>query len=72
MCDRSPPLLHTRGDEKVPDCQFEMAPAMYFNEGLSPPTDHAFSMTTTLLKPTSRALADRNNGIRCYHCARSG
>jgi choline dehydrogenase len=47
-------FLSTRGDEKVPDCQFEMAPAMYFNEGLSAPSDHAFSMTTTLLKPTSR------------------
>ena len=47
-------FLSTRGDESVPDCQFEMAPAMYFNEGLSAPSDHAFTMTTTLLKPTSR------------------
>jgi choline dehydrogenase len=47
-------FLSTLGDERVPDCQFEMAPAMYFNEGLSAPSDHAFSMTTTLLKPTSR------------------
>jgi choline dehydrogenase len=47
-------FLSTSGDESVPDCQFEMAPAMYFNEGLSAPSDHAFSMTTTLLKPTSR------------------
>jgi choline dehydrogenase len=47
-------FLSTCGDESVPDCQFEMAPAMYFNEGLSAPSDHAFSMTTTLLKPTSR------------------
>jgi choline dehydrogenase len=47
-------FLSTRGDESVPDCQFEMAPAMYFDEGLSAPVDHAFSMTTTLLKPTSR------------------
>jgi choline dehydrogenase len=47
-------FLSTRGDEKVPDSQFEMAPAMYFNEGLSAPFDHAFCMTTTLLKPTSR------------------
>jgi len=31
-----------------------MAPAMYFNEGLSAPSDHAFTITTTLLKPTSR------------------
>jgi choline dehydrogenase-like flavoprotein len=47
-------FLSTFGDESVPNCQFEMAPAMYFNEGLSAPSDHAFSMTTTLLKPTSR------------------
>jgi choline dehydrogenase-like flavoprotein len=47
-------FLSTCGDESVPDCQFEMAPAMYFNEGLSAPSDHAFTLTTTLLKPTSR------------------
>ena len=47
-------FLSTRGDKNVPDCQFEMAPAMYFDEGLSAPRDHAFTMTTTLLKPTSR------------------
>jgi choline dehydrogenase len=27
---------------------------MYFNEGLSAPFDHALTMTTTILKPTSR------------------
>jgi len=47
-------FLSTLGDESVPDCQFEMAPAIYFNEGLSAPSDHACTMTTTLLKPTSR------------------
>jgi choline dehydrogenase-like flavoprotein len=47
-------FLSTRGDESVPDCQFEMAPAMYFDEGLSAPIDHAFTMTTSILKPTSR------------------
>ena len=47
-------FLSTRGDESVPDCQFEMAPAMYFNEGLSAPFDHALTMTATILKPTSR------------------
>jgi choline dehydrogenase len=47
-------FLSTCGDESVPDCQFEMAPAMFFNEGLSAPSDHAFTLTTTLLKPTSR------------------
>ena len=47
-------FLSTRGDDRVPDCQFEMAPGMYFNEGLSAPFDHALTMTTTILKPTSR------------------
>jgi choline dehydrogenase len=47
-------FLSTRGDESVPDFQFEMAPAMYFDEGLSAPFDHALTMTTTILKPTSR------------------
>jgi choline dehydrogenase len=47
-------FLSTRGDESVPDCQLEMAPAMYFDEGLSAPVDHAFCITTTVLKPTSR------------------
>jgi choline dehydrogenase len=47
-------FLSTCGDGSVPNCQFEMAPAMYFDEGLSAPVDHAFCMTTTLLKPTSR------------------
>jgi choline dehydrogenase-like flavoprotein len=38
----------------VPDVEFEMAPALYFDEGLSAPSDHGFTMTTTVLKPTSR------------------
>ena len=48
-------FLSTRGDEEsVPDCQFELAPVLYFDEGLSAPVDHAFTITTTILKPTSR------------------
>jgi choline dehydrogenase len=47
-------FLSTRGDESVPDCQFEMAPAMYLDEGLSAPFDHALTTATTILKPTSR------------------
>jgi choline dehydrogenase len=46
-------FLSTCGDERVPDCQFIMAPVMYFDEGLSAPIDHAFTMATTLLKPSS-------------------
>jgi choline dehydrogenase-like flavoprotein len=47
-------FLSTCGDERVPDCQFEMAPVLYFDEGLPAPGDHGFTMTTTLLNPTSR------------------
>jgi choline dehydrogenase len=47
-------FLSTRGDESVPDCQFEIAPGMYFDEGLSAPFDHTLTMATTILKPTSR------------------
>jgi choline dehydrogenase-like flavoprotein len=47
-------FLSTCGDERVPDCKFEMAPVLYFDEGLSAPVDHAFSMVTILLNPTSR------------------
>jgi choline dehydrogenase-like flavoprotein len=47
-------FLSTCGDERVPDCQFEMAPVLYFDEGLSAPVNHAFSMVAIVLKPTSR------------------
>jgi choline dehydrogenase-like flavoprotein len=47
-------FLSTCEDEHVPDCKFEMAPVLYFDEGLSAPVDHAFSMVTILLNPTSR------------------
>jgi choline dehydrogenase-like flavoprotein len=47
-------LLSTCGDERAPDCQFEMAPILYFDEGLSAPVDHACSIVTILLNPTSR------------------
>jgi choline dehydrogenase-like flavoprotein len=47
-------FLTTKSGESVPDCQFEMAPALYFDEGLSAPTRHGFTLATTLLKPGSR------------------
>jgi choline dehydrogenase-like flavoprotein len=47
-------FLSTCGDERVPDCQFIMLPVMFFNEALSALVDNAFSILTTLLKPTSR------------------
>jgi hypothetical protein len=47
-------FLSRRRDESVPGCQFEMASAMYFEEGPSVPFDQPLTMTTTILKPTSR------------------
>ena len=46
-------FLSTCGDERVPDCQFDMTPVLYFDEGLSTVVDHAFTIMTKLLKPTS-------------------
>jgi choline dehydrogenase-like flavoprotein len=46
-------FLSTRGDESVPDCKFEMALTMYFDEGLSAPVDHALTLTAFILKPSS-------------------
>jgi len=42
-------FLSTRGDDHVPDSQFEMAPT----KGLTAPTGRAFAMAVTTLKPTS-------------------
>jgi choline dehydrogenase-like flavoprotein len=47
-------FLSTCGNKSVPDIKSEMAPAMYFDEGLSAAAGHAFTMTTILLKPTSQ------------------
>jgi choline dehydrogenase-like flavoprotein len=47
-------FLSTRGNTSVPDYTFEMAPVMYFDEGLSAPIGHAFGMVAILLKPTSQ------------------
>jgi choline dehydrogenase-like flavoprotein len=48
-------FLSTRGDVDVPDCQLELAPVMWVDEGLSTPLDHAFAIGVCApLKPTSR------------------
>jgi choline dehydrogenase-like flavoprotein len=47
-------FLSTCGDERVPDCQFMMAPVLFFDEALSAPVDHGFTIAPTLLNPTSR------------------
>lgn len=47
-------FLSTSGDTRVPDCQLEMGPVMFYDEGLTAPFDHAYVATVTVLKPTSR------------------
>jgi choline dehydrogenase-like flavoprotein len=47
-------FLSTRGDDSVPDCQFEMAPARYVDEGLSAPFDRALTMATRILTSRGR------------------
>jgi choline dehydrogenase-like flavoprotein len=47
-------FLSTCGDTRVPDCQLILGPAMFHDEGLSAPSDHAYAATVTMLKPTSR------------------
>jgi choline dehydrogenase len=47
-------FLSTHGDENVPDCEFLMAPVMYFDEGLSAPFADGMGVAITILKPTSR------------------
>jgi hypothetical protein len=39
-----------------------MAPGMYFDEGLSAPFDHALTVATTILKPTSRGSVTLRSG----------
>lgn len=45
---RTRPLL------SAPDIQYDFVPAMFYDEGLSAPFDHAFSIGSCLLKPTSK------------------
>lgn len=47
-------FLSTHGDENVPDCEFLLAPVMYFDEGLSAPFADGMGVAITILKPTSR------------------
>ena len=47
-------FVRTRADLKAPDIQYFFLPAMYFEEGLTAPFDHAFTLGSCLLKPTSK------------------
>jgi choline dehydrogenase-like flavoprotein len=47
-------FVRTRPGLKAPDIQYFFLPAMYFEEGLTAPFDHAFTLGSCLLKPTSK------------------
>ena len=47
-------FVATRPGERAPDVQFHVAPALFENHGLVPPTEHGFSLGPTLVLPLSR------------------
>jgi choline dehydrogenase len=47
-------FARTRIASEAPDIQFHAVPTMINDEGLTPPDDDAFSLSTCVLKPTSR------------------
>ena len=47
-------FLDTSGAGGVPDLQFHVAPAMFREHGLEPPTEHGFSLGPTLVGTRSR------------------
>ena len=47
-------FTHTRGGESAPDVQFHVAPVLFEDHGLTPPTEHGFSIGPTGVRPRSR------------------
>ncbi len=47
-------FVSTRSGERAPDIQFHVAPALFENHGLTPPSEHGFSLGPTLVRPKSR------------------
>ncbi len=47
-------FVTTRAGEAIPDVQFHVAPALFENHGLVPPSEHGFSLGPTLVRPKSR------------------
>ena len=47
-------FTHTRGGESCPDVQFHVAPVLFEDHGLTPPTEHGFSIGPTGVRPRSR------------------
>jgi choline dehydrogenase-like flavoprotein len=47
-------FLRTRPDLAAPDIQLQAGPAMFYDEGLGAPFDHAYSLVLCVAEPTSR------------------
>jgi choline dehydrogenase-like flavoprotein len=47
-------FFRTRAGLDAPDVEFHYAPAMFFDQGLTPPLDDAYTFGPVVIKPTSR------------------
>src|SRR5450755_5094077 len=47
-------FFRTRPGLDAPDVEFHFAPSMFFDEGLSAPSDHGYCFGPVVIKPTSR------------------
>jgi len=47
-------FFRCRPGVEAPDIEFHLAPSMFFDEGLSAPTDHGYCFGPVVIKPTSR------------------
>jgi choline dehydrogenase-like flavoprotein len=47
-------FFKTRDDLPAPDIEFHFAPSLFFDEGLTAPSDHGYCFGPVVIKPTSR------------------
>jgi choline dehydrogenase len=47
-------FFRTRPDLPAPDVEFHFAPSLFFDEGLTAPSDHGYCFGPVVIKPTSR------------------
>jgi choline dehydrogenase len=56
-------FFRTRPGLNAPDVEFHYAPVMFFDEGLTPPLDHAYTFGPVVIKPTSRGKVSLRAGL---------
>jgi choline dehydrogenase-like flavoprotein len=56
-------FFRTRAGLDAPDVEFHYAPVMFFDEGLTPPLDHAYTFGPVVIKPTSRGRVSLRAGL---------